>query len=51
VVVDDDANDNILMAAERTSDAQTVAFADDPVWLCLLAVHVDLATLTRALGF
>jgi len=51
MIVEDDANDDVLVTAEWPADAEPIAFADDPVWFGGLPVDVDLAGLTGAFGF
>src|SRR6266545_3267506 len=51
VIVDDDADDDVLVAAEGPADAKTIAFADGAVGFGGLAVDVDLSALAGALGF
>ena len=50
VLVDEDAHDDVLMAAEAAIDADAVAFAQGAVRLGVLAVHLDLAAFAPALG-
>src|SRR4051812_9398154 len=51
VRVDDDADDDVLVAGKRATDAQSVALTEDAVRFGVLAVHFDLAAFTGALGF
>ncbi len=51
VIADDDADDDVLVAAEGPADAKPVAFADGTVGFGGLAVDVDLSALAGALGF
>ena len=51
MVVDDDADDDVLVAAEGAADAEPIAFANRAVRFGGLAVDVDLAALAGALGF
>ena len=51
VLIDQDADDDVLEAAEAAADADAVAFADGAVRLGVVAVHFDLAALAGALGF
>jgi len=51
VLVDDDADDDVLVAAEGPLDAKAVAFADGAVGFGGLVVDVDLSALAGALGF
>src|SRR6185436_20635103 len=50
VLVDQDAHDDVLIPAEAAADADAVAFAQHPVRLGVLAVHLDLAAFTPTLG-
>src|SRR5712691_2448306 len=50
VLVDDDADDDVLVAAEGAADADTVTFADHAMRLGVLAVDVDLPALACTLG-
>lgn len=45
-----DADDDVLVVPERTTDTNPVALPDHAMRLGVLAVHLDLAALTRALG-
>jgi hypothetical protein len=51
MLVEDDAGDDVLMAAEWTADADTVAFTDRAVWFGVLAVDLDLPAFAGALCF
>src|SRR5207237_8231760 len=51
VLIDDDADDDVLVAAKGTADSDAVAFANEAVGLRVLAVDLDLPALTGALGF
>ena len=51
MLIESDADDHVLVAAERPGDADAVAFADRTVRFGVLAVDVDLPAFTRALGF
>ena len=49
MLIDEDADDDVLIAPEATADSQAVALADEPVGPGMLAVDVDLAALARPL--
>ena len=51
VIVDDDADDDVLVTAEGPADAKAIAFAYGAVGFGGLAVDVDLAAFAGALGF
>jgi len=51
MIVNDDADDDVLMAAVRTANANAIAFADGAIRFGGLAVDVDLSALARTLGF
>ena len=51
MLIDHDADDDVLDAAVAAADADAIAFAEHAVRLGVLAVDLDLAALARALGF
>lgn len=51
MIVDDDADDDVLVTAEGPADAKAIAFAYGAVGFGGLAVDVDLSAFAGALGF
>ena len=51
MLVEHDPNDNVLMMPEAAADPDPVALAEQPVWLGVLAIDLDLAALARAFRF
>lgn len=50
MIGEDDADDDVLMSAERAADANAVTFANQSMRLGTLAVDLDLAALAGTLG-
>ena len=50
MLLEDDADDDVLKTAEATADADAITFADEPVRLGVIAVDVDFAAFAGALG-
>jgi hypothetical protein len=50
MLIEDDADDDVLVAAERPRDAEAVALTHGPVRLGVLAVDLHLSAFARALG-
>ena len=51
MLIDGDADDDVLVTAIRAAEADAVALADDTMGLRMFGVDFDLAALTRAFGF